>query len=263
MHLPDFINESVEYLRQKDIYDNIEAAIILGSGLGSFAKHIKNPTFVPYTSIPHFPTIAVKGHAGTLIAGIVANKNIIAFSGRFHHYEGFSFELIALPVYVACMLNAKKLIMSNAVGAVNLDYKIGDLVIIDSVLRQNLNISTRGYKPNRYNHRSTAKRVRKLTENAGIFVQHGNLLYSTGPNYETKAEIRAYRKIGADVVGMSTAPELFEASRLGVKTTAISLVTNMAAGIENKKLNHAEVKTAAEAKKADFAILVKLLIEKL
>ncbi len=263
MNLPDYIYESVEYIRQQNIPEPIDAAIILGSGLGGFGQQITDPVYIPYSSIPHFPKTSVKGHEGKLIAGTINRKYVLAFSGRFHHYEGHTFEITALPIYIAKALAVGKLLISNAAGAINTDYEIGDLVLIDSVLRQNFSISPSGYKKNRYKHASTARKAKEVAEKAGINIQNGTFIYSKGPNYETKAEICAYHKMGADTVGMSTAPELFEASRLGIKTAAVSLVTNMAAGIADKKLNHAEVKAAAEEKKSDFANLVELLIEKL
>ncbi len=263
MSLPDFINNAVECLKNKAIPDQIEAAVILGSGLGGFGAHLEDIKQIPYANIPGFPDTTVEGHEGMLISGSIAGKNVIAFSGRFHRYEGVTFERAALPVYLSKLMSVNKLIISNAVGAVNHNYKIGDLVIVDSVLRQNLSISPRKYPKYRYNHQDTVDEAIKLAEKATIPVHRGVFVFSPGPNYETKAEVKAFQKMGGDTVGMSTAPELFEASRIGLKTVAISLVTNMASGVGDGKLNHEEVKKAAEAKKDEFAKLVKLLIKKL
>lgn len=263
MSLPDFINESVFFLREQGVPESLEAAVILGSGLGEFGQQIEKPNTVPYSSIPNFPTTSVKGHEGKLIFGQLADKYTVAFSGRFHHYEGFTFEQTAIPVYIAKALNARKLIISNAAGAINTDFEVGDLMVIDAVMRQNMSISPRGNRLHRYNHYPFADKARKIASDLGLSVQRGTYLYAKGPNYESKAEIRAFRVMGADAVGMSTAPELFEAARLGIKSVAVSLISNMAAGVTKKKLNHEEVKIAAESRKEDFAELVKKLIEEL
>lgn len=260
MPLPDYIRETASYLHEEGVPHKPEAAVILGSGLGGFAEYIEEPIRIPYASIPHFPLTSVTGHEGRLISGKVNGKNIIAFAGRFHHYEGFSFEQTALPVYVAKALEAQKLIISNAAGAINTRFSVGDLMVIDDVLRQNLSLSPPGLSKHRYNHYLHTDRVHKIAAELGLAVQRGTYMYVKGPNYETKAEIRAYRIMGADAVGMSTAPELFEAARLELKTAAISLICNMGCGVLPGKLSHDEVKTAAESRKGDFAKLVKKLV---
>lgn len=262
MSIPDYINESVAYIHEQAVPAEVDAAVILGSGLGGFAEQISHSISIGYSAIPRFPVSTVQGHAGELIFGEIGGKTVVAFSGRFHHYEGFSFEQTHIPVYIADAFNADKLIISNAAGAVNKSFNIGDLVVIESVMRQNMAISARGPNKFRYNHSKTARQVYQLLSEP-FEVKKGTYLYNKGPNYETKAEIRAYREMGADMVGMSTAPELFEAARLQLKTAAISLITNMAAGIEAGKLDHEEVKAAASAKKEVFASIVKLLINKL
>lgn len=263
MSLPEFIKESVTYLKEQHLPEKLEAAVILGSGLGGFGNSINEATFISYDDIPHFPSTSVKGHDGRLISGTVNGNKIIAFSGRFHHYEGYDFEQTAIPVYIAKALGVKKLIISNAAGAINTDFEVGDLMVIDSVMRQNMVISPRGNPQHRYNHYPFADKARKLAASLGLAVQRGTYLYVTGPNYESKAEIRAFRKMGADAVGMSTAPELFEAARLRLKSVAISLISNMASGVTTQKLDHEEVKIAAESRKEDFANLVSTLISEL
>ncbi len=263
MRLPETIEEAAAFLRTEGAPEDIDAAVILGSGLGTFVNKIEYAKIIPYHLIPHFPVTTVHGHEGELIFGTVANQKVIAFAGRFHHYEGFTFEQLLAPVYIAKALIAQKLIISNAAGAVNESFNVGDLVIVESVLRQNLSLLPKGQKKFHYTHEKTALKAEALLEQNGFNVKKGTYLYCTGPNYETKAEIRAFRKMGADTVGMSTAPELFEAARLGLEAVAISLITNMAAGIGSKKLKHEEVKTAAEANKEKFAEMVKLLITSL
>ena len=263
MSLPEFIDTSVEFIREKSIPNSFEAAVILGSGLGGFGDQIKNTSRISYSEIPSFPSTSVQGHDGELIFGTVNEKNVIAFSGRFHHYEGFSFEQTAIPVYLARVLGVGKLIISNAAGAINTDFSVGDLMVIDSVMRQNMSISPRGNSQHRYNHYPQAEKARKLAAELNLPIQRGTYLYAKGPNYECKAEIRAFRVMGADAVGMSTAPELFEAARLNLPAVAVSLISNMAAGVTNQKLDHEEVKAAADSRKEDFAALVKKLINEL
>ena len=259
---PDFVSSILSYLNEQELPDQIEAAIILGSGLGSFAGEIKAPRAIPYDDIPGMPHTSVAGHDGRLIFGTVNDLPVLAFSGRFHHYEGFSFEQTATPVYLAKALGAQKLIISNAAGAINTSFSVGDLMVIEDVIRGNLLISPPGKKRHRYVHHQWVPKVRKLASKIGITTQQGTYMYAKGPNYETKSEIRTFRRMGADAVGMSTAPELFEAARLELKATAISLISNMAAGVTQNKLDHEEVKAAADSRKGDFAKLVTELIGK-
>jgi purine-nucleoside phosphorylase len=263
MSLPNFTDDIFSYLNEQELPQNIEAAVILGSGLGGFADQIENPVAIPYKDIPGMPVSSVQGHAGELIFGEIDDRSMMAFSGRFHHYEGFSFKETATPVYIANHLGADKLIISNAAGAINTSFSVGDLMVIESIIRNNLAISPRGNTKHRYQHHQWVPKVRKIAAEYGLTTQLGNYIYVTGPNYETKAEIRSFRKMGADAVGMSTATELFEAARLNLKSTAVSLITNMSTGVTGKKLDHDEVKAAADARKEDFAKLVKALIEKL
>lgn len=263
MSLPAFTDGIIEFLETKNIPGDIEAAVILGSGLGGFADYIEDTHEIAYSEIPGMPVSSVQGHAGKLILGKINDKNVLAFSGRFHHYEGFSFEQTATPVYIAKALGAQKLIISNAAGAINTSFSVGDLMVIEGIIRNNLAISPRGYQRHRYLHHKHVNDVRMLAAELGLVTQQGTYIYVTGPNYETKAEIRSFRKMGADAVGMSTATELFEAARLKLKSVAISLITNMSTGVTGEKLDHEEVKAAADARKEDFGKLVRALIEKL
>lgn len=263
MTLPDFTTEIIAYLKQQSIPSRMEAAVILGSGLGGFTDQIENPREIPYSDIPGMPVSSVPGHAGKLIFGQVNGHHTMAFSGRFHHYEGFSFEQTATPVYIAKALGAQKLIISNAAGAINTSFSVGDLMVIEDVIRNNLAISPRGYGKHEYRHQQWVDDIRSYAAELGLVTRQGTYIYVTGPNYETKAEIRSFRKMGADAVGMSTATELFEAARLELKSVAISLISNMASGVTGQKLDHDEVKAAADSRKDDFARLVSKLIEKL
>lgn len=263
MRVPDYITECRDYLINRGVPDTTDSVVILGSGLGDFVDFIDNAETIPYEDIPHFPTSSVAGHSGLLVHGYVSNKAIMAFSGRFHHYEGYPFSKTVIPIHIASIFSAKNLIISNAAGAVNTTFQIGDLMVIDDIIRLFHSVIPVVSSRFRYNLYSTAQKVKKIAAECRLDVQRGSYLYVKGPNYETKAEIRAFRVIGADVVGMSTAPELIEASRLDIPVAAISLITNMAAGIGNNKLDHSEVKQAAESRKDDFAMLVKELIANL
>ncbi len=263
MTLPDSIYRIKNYLLDQSFPETIEAAVILGSGLGGFSSVIQKPLSFSYGDIPDFPQTSVQGHSGELISGTVAGKDVIAFSGRFHRYEGHPYSKTVLPVQLAHAFDAKKLIISNAAGAINTGFKVGDLMVIDDVFRLFEQVSAAPSEPFRYNHSETAAKVRRIAASIGLEVQRGTYLFAQGPSYETKSEIRAFRILGGDVVGMSTLPELVEAARLKLPAAAVSMVTNMAAGVVAGKLDHTHVKAAAESRKDDFARLVTELIKEL
>ena len=263
MSLPEQISTIKAFLVARGIPEKTDAAIILGSGLGNFGDEIGNRTIIPYEDIPQFPQSTVEGHSGALIFGEVEGHVVMAFSGRFHFYEGYNFDKTIMPVQLAKAFGADKLIISNAAGGINLDFRVGDLMIVTDIIRQNMMlypVPAKTWKYDLYKYADTAK---EIATDMGISVKSGTYLFVKGPNYETKAEIRMFRTMGGDAVGMSTAPGLMEASRLGIKTVAISLITNAAAGVTDQKLDHAEVKEAAELKKEEFARLVRGLIKRL
>ena len=260
MSLPNSITEIKNFLIMQGLTPTIDSAVILGSGLGDFGDEIENSITIPYDQIPNFPQSTVVGHSGALIFGEIDGKTTLAFSGRFHFYEGHPFDRTILPVQLAKAFNVNKLIISNAAGGINLDYKVGDLMIIQNIIRMNMMLSNPASKTWGLDLHPISKEVKDIADSLDIATHTGNYLYVKGPNYETKAEIHAFRRVGGDAVGMSTAPELIEAARLGLKATAISLITNAAAGVTDQKLDHSEVKEAAEKKKYEFATLVKGLI---
>lgn len=262
MSLPDYITDIKDFLTEHGFPEQIDAAVILGSGLGSFGDHIQHADSIPYEDIPSFPVSTVEGHSGSLIFGEIDGKSVLAFSGRFHHYEGHAFSKTVLPVQLASVFGVDKLIISNAAGGINLRYHVGDLMIIDSIIKQYVMVSEPADHTWKSKLEEYALKVKQIARKLGIETQMGTYLYVKGPNYESKAEIKAFRKMGGDAVGMSTAPELIEAAKLGVKTAAVSLITNAAAGVTGEKLDHAEVKEAADQKKEVFARLVKGLIGK-
>lgn len=260
---PDTIQQAVDYLKKNGISKTPDVAVILGSGLGDFTDHISNPISIPYNDIPGFPSTSVVGHKGSLYAGEVNGKYIIAFAGRFHFYEGHPLTTTVIPVQVARLLGCSLLVVSNAAGSVNYRFRVGDLMLIDDVMHlgRKLSVST-NQEVFRYTNEDMIQRIEKLAADINVPVRKGCYLYMTGPTYETKAEIRAFRLIGVDTVGMSTAPELYEAKRLNMNSIGISLVTNMATGVSKQKLDHSEIKEAAELRKADFAKLVAEIISR-
>ncbi len=264
MHLPDYIISIKDFLLKQGIPNQVDAVVILGSGLGDFGNEIEDQLAIPYSKIPGFPQSTVAGHSGSLIFGKVKERTTLAFSGRFHFYEGYTFQKTVLPVHIAHTLNAEKLLISNAAGGINLDFRVGDLMVIEDIITQNIDLkassSSKKWQLNLY---PIADKVQEIASQAGVTTKRGTYLYVKGPNYETPAEIKAFRMLGGDAVGMSTAPELIEASKLGIKSAAVSLITNAAAGVTDQKLDHAEVKEAAEMKKREFADLVKGLVEEL
>lgn len=240
----------------------VDAAVILGSGLGGFTEQISQAISLSYHQVPNFPVTSVTGHKGELMLGEVAGKSVLAFSGRFHRYEGFSLDQTVLPVRIAQKLGARLLVISNAAGGINRSLEVGDLMIIDDIMRLIGTTTPTGFPPYRCRLKASAAKVRELAADSGLTIRTGTYLFVQGPNYETKAEIRAFRTLGADAVGMSTVPEIAEASRLGIDTAAISLITNMASGITEQKLDHKDVEITAKRRKKDFIRLVSSVIEK-
>tara|TARA_R110000868_G_scaffold383578_13_gene650813 strand:+ start:33173 stop:33964 length:792 start_codon:yes stop_codon:yes gene_type:complete len=263
MSQPKSIQTIKSFLIEQGLPKSINSAVILGSGLGSFGDEIQNPKVIPYSNIPLFPKSTVEGHSGSLIFGTIGKKTVLAFSGRFHFYEGYGFDKTVLPVQLAHAFNVDKLIISNAAGGINLDFRVGDLMIIDSILSPAKELTDLQESMVNDALSRNAESVKEIADSLNIPARSGSYLYVTGPNYETKAEIHAFRFLGGDAVGMSTAPELIEAAKLGTKAVAISLITNAAAGVTDQKLDHAEVKDAADAKKEVFARLVNGLIRSL
>lgn len=262
MALPEYILEIRDFLLDQGFPEKLDATVILGSGLGDFGSQIEDAITIPYGDIPNFPQSTVQGHSGALICGHIDGKKTLAFSGRFHFYEGYDFSTTVIPVHLAKAFDSEKLIVSNAAGGINLDFRVGDLMVIEDIIRQNFDLKAAPSKGLwSLDLNPIADQVQEIATSVGVNTKRGTYLYVKGPNYETKAEIKAFRIMGGDAVGMSTVPELMEAARLGVKSAAISLITNAAAGVTDQKLDHAEVKEAAEMKKNEFAQLVKGLIQ--
>ena len=225
--------------------------IVLGSGLGGFAERLTNATAIPYTEIPHFPCPTVEGHTGRLVIGSFAGSPVAVMQGRVHAYEGFSPAQVIFPTRVLARLGVRSLIVTNAAGAIRPDLTAGQLILISDHINFTGSHPLVGPNDERLGQRffdmsdAYSLRLRSLAHRAaaaeGIPLSEGVYLGLSGPSFETPAEIRAYRILGADLVGMSTVHEVIAARHLGLEVLGFSSVTNMAAGILDEPINHAEV----------------------
>jgi purine-nucleoside phosphorylase len=275
------------YLQAQSAADSIRAktpiqpklAIILGSGLGNFASQVENATTIPYAEIPHFPQSTVVGHSGKLVLGTIAGVPIAVMQGRVHAYEGYSMAQVTFPTRVLGLLGVRQLIVTNAAGGINTRYGQGAIVAISDHI--NLTGTNAALGPNeprfgilpstgqRFFDMSTAysPALRKLaiaeaakqswTLNEGVY------LAVLGPSYETPAEIRAFRTLGADLVGMSTVHEVIIARHMGIEVLGLSVVTNMAAGVLDQPINHEEVMDIGRRIESQFTSLLTALIPQL
>lgn len=271
MHLTADIAESKAFVEaQITVKPTID--IILGSGLGPFADTLENAVRIPYNDIPHFASSSAVGHANELVIGTLGGKTVVAMKGRFHYYEGVSLDQVTFPVRLMKALGIEKLIITNACGAVNTGFAPGDLMLITDHLNLTANNPLIG--PNNpdlgvrfldvsevysKNLRGIAKAV---AAEQGVTMREGVYAWWTGPVYETPAEIRMIRTLGADAVGMSTVPEALVARHAGIETLGISCLTNMACGILDQPLSHDEVIETAERVKSTFLKLVTGIISR-
>ncbi|WP_294612120.1 purine-nucleoside phosphorylase [uncultured Gilliamella sp.] len=265
MHKTADIQQAVNYIQQLTS-QKPTIGIILGSGLGPFADTLEDAVHIPYDDIPHFAKSAAVGHANELVIGKSGNKTVVAMKGRFHYYEGFTLDQVTFPVRVMKMLGVEKLIITNACGAVNTGFQPGDLMLITDHINLTANNPLMGPNNNElgvrfldvsevYNKQLRATVV-EVAKELNITLRQGVYAWWTGPTYETPAEIRMIRVLGADAVGMSTVPEAIIARHSGIKTIGISCLTNMACGILDQPLGHEEVIETAERVKATFLKLV-------
>ncbi len=250
-----------------------DIGVILGSGLGDYAEALEDAVKLPYSEIPGFPRSTVAGHAGMWCCGTLYGKRVVMMQGRFHYYEGYGMKDVALPVRVMQKIGVKTLIVTNAAGGVNLGYHPGELMVIGDIFSMTAQNPLIG--PNldafgpRFPDMSCAfdKELRALAHECaneqGFALREGVYAQMTGPTYETPAEIRMLRTLGADAVGMSTVPEVIVARHGGMRVLGISCITNMAAGILDQPLNHAEVTETANRVKGQFRNLLDRIIEKM
>jgi len=249
------IHEAAEYIRER-ISAVPEIGLVLGSGWGNFADTVENAVRIPYGEIPGFPKTSVAGHAGQWVFGAVGGKQVAVMNGRFHYYEGHDMKTVTLPIRVMQALGVKILILTNAAGGINGDYAVGDLMLISDHLSltgasplfgPNLDEFGPRFPDMTHAYDRDLKFLAHLVANRQHFrLREGVYAQMPGPCYETPAEIRMLRVLGADAVGMSTVPEVIAARHGGMRVMGISCITNMAAGVLDQPLSHGEVMEAGQ-----------------
>ena len=270
MEMTEKIYGAAAFIRER-IHALPEVGMILGSGLGDYADTLEDPVRIAYRDIPNFPVPTVPGHSGAMVFGRKQGKTVVVLQGRIHYYEGLFQQEVTLPVRVLAALGVKTLVLTNACGGVKLSFKPGDLMLI----RDHINFS--GSNPligpnlDAFGPRfpdmsdlytaSLRAAIREKAAAAGISLQEGVYAMYSGPNYETPAEIRMFRVLGADVVGMSTVPEALVAGHCGMQVVGISCITNMAAGVLPQKLSHSEVMETAALVRDRFCALLDLILQ--
>ena len=264
--------DSAAYVKSKLGKFSPAYLLILGSGLGGLAEQIQFPVHIPYGEIPHFKPSTAPSHIGRFVCGNLGGKPVMAMQGRMHIYEGYTAEEVAYPVRVAKLLGAHTIIVTNAAGGINLEYKAGDLVALNDLIKFaypnpliGRNVPEFGPRFNDMTYvfdKDYLKLIKEIAKEQGITLREGVYFYVTGPQYETPAEIRSFRLLGADVVGMSTVPECICAVHAGMRILGISLVTNMAAGVLDKPLSEKEVIEAANEAQERFSRLILTFLER-
>ncbi|MBP3313616.1 MAG: purine-nucleoside phosphorylase [Oscillospiraceae bacterium] len=250
-----------------------EIGIILGSSLGPLAQEVENPKEIPYTDIPHFLRSTAPGHAGKLVFGKIAGKNVVCMSGRFHSYEGYDFTQLAMPIRVMKLLGVQKMIVTNAAGGVNMDYRPGDVMIINDHIMFSGFSPMRGENATEFGPRffdtttmytpALREIAKACAKDCKLNVHEGVYFFMQGPQFETPAEIRAIRTLGGDAVGMSTVTEALTAAHCGMPLLGLSLITNMAAGILAQPLSGEEVDETGARVSREFSAYVKDIISKM
>ena len=253
--------------------EEVRVALVLGSGLGAFADQLEDARAIPYAEIPGFARPTVEGHAGRLVVGRTGGTTVAAMQGRFHFYEGYTLEEVTFPIRALGLLGAKSLVLTNAAGGLNNSYEQGALILISDHLNLMGTNPLLGRNDERFGPRfpdMTEVYDREYQEAAicearemGLELRRGIYAALTGPSYETPAEIRMMRLLGADAVGMSTVPEAIVARHMGLRVLGLSCITNMAAGVLDKPINHEEVIETGERVRETFAELLRRVIPKL
>jgi len=268
----DQVKEAADSIRPK-IRQVPEIAVVLGSGLGDFAGTLGDAVSMPYGELPHWPSSNVIGHEGRLVVGTVRGKVIAALSGRSHAYEGHDFRTITFAVRALGVLGVKTVILTNAAGGVNTGFSKGALMVIDDHINLMGNNPLVGANEDRFGPRFPdmsevySSRLRQVADEAGkqinLMLPHGVYVALLGPSYETPAEIRYLRTIGADAVGMSTAAEAIAARHMGMNVLGISCITNMAAGVLPQPLDHNEVMETARRVRGQFIALLEEIVARI
>ncbi len=263
------VQQTVNYIKEKTNFSP-EYGIILGSGLGSFTEDINIDYTLPYSEIPNFPIVTVEGHKGALVFGTIGTKKVVAMQGRFHFYEGYSMKEVTFPVRVMKYLGVSKLIVSNASGGVNVNYKVGSLVILKDHINMMPEHPLRGKNDERFGPRfvnmsepfskSMILKAREIAKSLSIEVQNGVYLGLQGPTFETLSEYKMVKILGADCVGMSTVPEVIVARHMNLETFGISVITDMGNEESIETISHEEVLQAAQKAEPMVRNLIKELI---
>ena len=272
MYTYEFYKEAADYVLEKLDYKP-EIGLILGSALGSLSEEIEDQTIIDYKDIPNFLVSTVDSHAGKLILGNLKGKKVVCMSGRFHHYEGYDYEELAIPIRVFKLLGVHTVILTNAAGGINTDYKPGDIMLIKDHIKFTGASPMRGRNIPEFGPRffditdMYTKDLRELAKETAqdldIELKEGVYFFATGPQYETPAEIKAMRMLGGDTVGMSTVTEALTAAHCGMKLLVIYLVTNMAAGVLDQPITHEEVDEVGNAASGKLKTLLGNIIQKL
>jgi purine-nucleoside phosphorylase len=263
---------AAEFLRGR-VAEIPTVAIVLGSGLGGFTQSLESSVTIPYGEIPHWPASAVVGHAGKLVVGSISGRRVAALSGRAHFYEGHPMSVVTFATRVMGLLGVRALVLTNAAGGVNLNFKPGTLMVIDDHINLMGTNPLVGPNDDRFGPRfpdmteAYSKRLRQVADEAanacGVPVAHGVYIGLHGPSYETPAEIRYLRGIGADAVGMSTVPEAIVGRHMGIEVLGISCITNPAAGVLPQPLAHDEVMEVARRVAGEFSKLLEGIVERI
>lgn len=272
MYTYEYYKKSADYILEKIDYKP-EVGIILGSALGSLADEIEDKIIIDYKDIPNFLVSTVESHAGKLILGILGGKKVVCMSGRFHYYEGYDFEELAIPIRVFKLLGVDKVILTNAAGAINIDYKPGDIMIIKDHIKLMGSSPVRGanipeFGPRFFDvsdmySRDLRELARKCGEKNSISLKEGVYYFAPGPQFETPSEIKAMRVLGGDAVGMSTVTEAITAAHCGMKVLGLSLISNMAAGVLDQPITTEEVDEAGKNASGKLKVLIREIIKEM
>lgn len=269
MNYTEKIKESVHYLKNL-IHNTPSLGLVLGSGLGGLSENVEDRQEIHYKDIPHFPISTVVGHAGSLLFGKVHDMSVVFMQGRFHYYEGYTMREVVFPYYVLKALGVKTMILTNACGGINTSYTPGDIVVVDDFINlvinnpligeNDVNLGPRFPDMTEPYDQGLIKKAESIANELNISFKTGVYGFFAGPYYETRAEIRAYGRLGCDLIGMSTVPETIALNHMGVKTIAFAVVTNMATGIQDKKHDHAHVVAMAKQASETLSLWLDALI---
>ena len=268
----DDYRKSADYILQRAGFVP-EIAIVLGSCLGPFAQRIEQPVVIPYSEIPNFLISTAPSHAGKLVLGTVGGKRVVCMAGRFHHYEGYTYEQLAIPVRVFKCLGVKAVILTNAAGAINLDYKPGDVMVIRDHIKLFGDSPLTGRNIEEFGERFPSMTetytqdlrtiALKCAESSSLKVHEGVYFFFPGPQFETASEIRAARILGGDAAGMSTVPDAITAAHCGMPLLALSVMVNMAAGIGKTPITQEQIDSIGEMIAGGFSDYVESIIREI